>query len=63
MTHNETLHNIAERLQKLEMLIPDEAYATLFQSLRDDVRDLYNIVNVLTRNVSGVAEALSEEAQ
>ena len=61
MTHNETLYNIAERLQKLEMLIPDEAYATLVQSLRDDVRDLYNIVNVLTGSVTGVADALSKE--
>lgn len=61
MTHNETLCNIAERLQKLEMLIPDEAYVTLFQSLRGDVRDLYDIVNILASNVPGVAAALSEE--
>lgn len=62
MTHSETIYNVAERLQKLEILIPDEAYAALFQSLRNDVRDLHAILKDLIDNAPGVYEYLDVEA-
>ena len=38
------LEDIKERLYKVEILIPDERYAVLVQSLRDDVRTLLEII-------------------
>lgn len=44
------LEDIKERLYKVEILIPDERYAVLVQSLRDDVRTLLDLVEEQERN-------------
>lgn len=38
------LADVKERLSKLELLVPNEHYAHIFQSLRNDVRTLIDIV-------------------
>ena len=39
------LADIKERLAKVEALIPDERYAVLIQSLRDDMRTLLSLLD------------------
>ena len=40
-----TLQDVKERLEKVEILVIDETYMHLFQSLRDDIRTMVAIVD------------------
>lgn len=55
------LQNIKERLDKVEALIPHPQYATLVQSLRDDVRWLVALVDNL-QEASSAQPVAAEEA-